>query len=228
MLYNVIEISKGDYLTMNKIVLNTDDVNYLFDWRDNHNEMVRKGLVPIKDIEIEINKEMTIKAYRKADNLTEYIYNRNKPVGKLNFILLSNGMWEITKEQLQLALPNKKDFIESCLSIYGTIMAFFVYGNTPPAEYIESTNISTTKTNIGNSNSKKNKSNKKQSSITYILKNYNGERKFTTANSHKSPQGQFSVRGHYRHLPNGNIIWINQYTKGNGKKNKTTYKVGEY
>ena len=213
---------------MNKIVLNTDDIFYLFDWRDKHNEMVREGLVPIKDIEIEINREMTIKAYRKEDKLTEYIYNRNKSVGKINFTLLSNGMWKINRHQIELALPDKKDFIESCLSIYGTIMAFFVYGNTPPTETVKSTNIATTKANKSNSNNKKSKANKKQPSVTYILKNYNGERKFTTANSHKSPQGQFDVRGHYRHLSNGNVIWINQYTKGNGKKNNTTYKVGEY
>ena len=44
--------------------------------------------------------------------------------------------------------------------------------------------------------------------------------------SHASPGGIFSVRGHFRHYKNGKVIWISEYRKGEGKKKKKTYKMG--
>lgn len=34
---------------------------------------------------------------------------------------------------------------------------------------------------------------------------------------HKSPEGVFSVRGHFRRYSNGKIIWIDEYLKGKNK-----------
>lgn len=208
---------------MNKILLNSDDVDFLFNWRDNHKEMVREGLMPIKDINIVVENGVSIKAYRKGDRLTEYIYNNGKSYGKVIWNKQQDGYWELIRDDVTVYSDTKRDFVMSCLSIYGTVMAFFVYGNTPPAEVVKIQNRGITGQNKGNSC--KSKTNPTDS-ITYILKNNNGERTFSVKGSHNSPNGQFSVRGHYRHLHNGNVIWISQYIKGAGKKNKTTYKVG--
>lgn len=35
---------------------------------------------------------------------------------------------------------------------------------------------------------------------------------------HKSPEGVFSVRGHFRKYANGKIIWIDEYLKGKNKE----------
>lgn len=40
---------------------------------------------------------------------------------------------------------------------------------------------------------------------------------------HASPKGEFSVRGHYRHYKSGKIVWINEYRKGEGKRNGKKY-----
>ena len=32
--------------------------------------------------------------------------------------------------------------------------------------------------------------------------------------AHKSPEGVFSVRGHFRHYKDGKVIWIDSYMKG--------------
>lgn len=209
---------------MNKILLNSDDINFLFDWRDNHKEMIREGLTPIKDINIVVENGISIKAYRKGDTLTEYIYNNNESKGKVIWNRQQDGFWELVRDDVTLYNDSKRDFVMSCLSIYSTVMAFFVYGNTPPVEIIKIQNKGVIGQNKGNSVNKS----KKESldNITYILKNNNGNRIFSVKGSHNSPNGQFSVRGHYRHLHNGNIIWISQYTKGIGKKIKTTYKIG--
>lgn len=34
---------------------------------------------------------------------------------------------------------------------------------------------------------------------------------------HRSPEGVFSVRGHFRRYANGKVIWIDEYLKGQNK-----------
>ena len=64
-------------------------------------------------------------------------------------------------------------------------------------------------------------------SATYILKSFNDGLSLVKQGSHNSPQGQFGVRGHYRHYKNGKTIWIASYTKGTGKKQTSkNYKLG--
>ncbi|MBR5436920.1 MAG: hypothetical protein IK120_08680, partial [Muribaculaceae bacterium] len=62
--------------------------------------------------------------------------------------------------------------------------------------------------------------------MTYILHHSRDSISVGAKGHHASPRGIFNVRGHYRHYKNGNVIWINEYQKGTGKKKSKTYKLG--
>lgn len=47
-----------------------------------------------------------------------------------------------------------------------------------------------------------------------VFRELNGEVYAAEARSHKSPEGVFSVRGHFRRYQSGKVIWIDEYLKG--------------
>lgn len=54
----------------------------------------------------------------------------------------------------------------------------------------------------------------------YFIREYNGEMYAVNSHNHRSPEGVFGVRGHFRKYENGKIIWIDEYLKGIDKENK--------
>lgn len=58
---------------------------------------------------------------------------------------------------------------------------------------------------------------------TYILRRGGVSLYVGRCGEHASPKGEFSVRGHYRHYKSGKIVWINEYRKGEGKRNGKKY-----
>lgn len=47
-----------------------------------------------------------------------------------------------------------------------------------------------------------------------IFREMDGELYAAEARSHKSPEGVFSVRGHFRKYKSGKVIWIDEFLKG--------------
>ena len=48
----------------------------------------------------------------------------------------------------------------------------------------------------------------------FTIRNYNGNPYAVSTRSHKSPEGVFPVRGHFRRYKDGKVIWIDEYFKG--------------
>lgn len=48
----------------------------------------------------------------------------------------------------------------------------------------------------------------------YFIREYNGRIYAVNSHNHRSPEGVFGVRGHFRKYKNGKIIWIDEYLKG--------------
>lgn len=48
----------------------------------------------------------------------------------------------------------------------------------------------------------------------YFVREYNGRIYAVNSHNHRSPEGVFGVRGHFRKYKNGKIIWIDEYLKG--------------
>lgn len=51
----------------------------------------------------------------------------------------------------------------------------------------------------------------------YFVKEYQGNVYAVSSHTHKSPEGIFSVRGHFRKYKSGKVIWIDEYLKGTDK-----------
>ncbi len=51
----------------------------------------------------------------------------------------------------------------------------------------------------------------------YFVKEYDNKIYAVSSHAHRSPEGVFSVRGHFRKYKSGKVIWIDEYLKGTDK-----------
>ena len=202
---------------MNKILLSSADIEFILQWRDEHKDAIRLGMIPLKSVQIVCTDTgYILTAINNGQELAITTTQNGKKLGKLVFRLLENGFCALIKNTTNFSEEEK----QSVLTVYSSTMAILVFGSATvegsDKEPKEITKKNTTKTN---------KSQKKKSSgVTYILRNsYDIKRE---AQQHrKSPDHSFSVRGHYRHYKSGKVIWIEEFTKGTGKKKNTIHKL---
>ncbi len=205
---------------MDKIILSTSDIDFILRWRDEHKDLVRLGICPIKAVKIEVPEtKYIITAVREGNKLSFGINHNGRSEGKIVIELLLSGMYKVLRNTTKYGTEN----VMSVATVYSSTMALIAFGDdTIKNNEIEHKNISHKK----NDNTRKPTKKNKQISCTYILKRSGNAPRIVTKGSHSKPEGMFSVRGHYRHYKNGKTIWIDEYTKGCGKKKDKTYKVG--
>ena len=204
---------------MDKIVLSREDIEFVLKWRDEHKEFVRLGVNPLRTVKIICpDSGFTLTAIREAVDLRIGITQNGKSLGSLEYEFLNNGMYRMTKDKAKISNEDK----QSVLTVYASVMALIVFGKST-AEMPETKEYQT-----ASSSKKLTKRSKKskRSGVTYILTCSGKEPHIAVKGSHSSPQGVFSVRGHYRRYKSGKVIWISQYTKGTGKKADKYYRIG--
>lgn len=209
---------------MNRIILSSEDLMFLLKWRDDHKDLVYRMECPMRAVLIICSDtDMTIKAIRKGRIIEALIKHRNDRIGKIVFEITAEGFAKVKRADENLRPEN----IQSVLTVYSSLMALFVFGNTTVPNILNSnieakTSSSSLKAKGNPSRAPKNKVRREHT--IYILKG-TGEPHLVSKNSHSSPQGEFSVRGHYRHYRNGRTVWISEYVKGKGKAQRKTYKL---
>lgn len=52
----------------------------------------------------------------------------------------------------------------------------------------------------------------------YFVREYQNKLYAISSHAHRSPEGVFSVRGHFRKYKSGKVIWIDEYLKGTEKE----------
>lgn len=204
---------------MDKIVLSREDIEFVLKWRDEHKEFMRLGVTPLRTVKIICpDSGFTLTAIREAVGLRIGITQNGKSLGSLEYEFLNNGMYRMTKDKAKISNEDK----QSVLTVYASVMALIVFGKST-AEMPETKEYQT-----ASSSKKLTKRSKKskRSGVTYILTCSGKEPHIAVKGSHSSPQGVFSVRGHYRRYKSGKVIWISQYTKGTGKKADKYYRIG--
>ena len=207
---------------MDKIVLTSDDLNYILKWRDEHNDLVRQFPCPLCRVKIlSIDTGYTITAIRNGWSAKLCINEKGRSIGYVVFDLGTIGVCRMLKNTTKL---NNSD-IQSVLTVYCSTMAFMVYGNTP----VQTPMPTPIKHKPTGAVPKKRPTKKKTAGITYILNRQNNAPRLSAQGSRSrcSPSGVFTVRGHYRHLKNGKVVWVAQYTKGTGKKKDKRYLLGK-
>ena len=219
---------------MDKAVLSNPDIDALLAWRDEHKELVRSAPCPLKAIDIYCkDQEINIRGVRKsALEMTLHFAFRGKPRGRLDWFLRPDGKWALAKDTLAVPDGIHTDVRQSILTIYASLMALMVYGNEGRQAQLplldglplpQGPAPARERTDTPGQGRKKAKS----SGFTYILRrSKDGSIRTAIQGSRTSPQGVFSVRGHYRHYKSGKVVWVSEYKKGTGKNRKKTYRIG--
>ena len=217
---------------MDRIVINDDELDALFEWRDRHVDLVRRCPSPLKGVDIIVKaKELADDlpdGYRlrfireKPNRLKAYSYAWGNGSADHWFLCeaVGDGTWKLIKDSCK---ADKKNFqpsydahCEGMVALYFALMAVMVYGSelddlpVVPKEIVERPEPS-----------KKQKS----AGITYILRKNGSTLTVGQKGSHASPKGIFTVRGHWRRYKSGKIVWISEYKKGTGEKKRKTYKI---
>ena len=206
---------------MDKIKISSEDIGYILKWRDEHQGLVRRGVVPLNAVKIIcFETDYIITAIKRGNTINFWVNKSGRSLGKLVFEILEDGKCKLIKNTTEL---NSEDR-QGVLTVYFSLMAIFVFEKTPiyqSDEYRE--NYDTSVEN--QTKSKKSNKKSKRDGYTYILKRSERECRFMPEGFHNSPSGVFSVRGHYRYYKDGKIVWINQYLKGTRKRKDKTYKL---
>lgn len=92
--------------------------------------------------------------------------------------------------------------VECVVRTYMGINAFMFYGNLTEQE--NRVIIASGKTENGKK--------------VITLRGFNGKIYAIQTGHHKSPEGIFSVRGHFRQYKSGKVVWIDEYLKGTNQK----------
>lgn len=205
---------------MDKIEYTKKDINFLLEWRDKNQELVRMGFCPIKAIKIlSIENGITLTCIRKERIVHISITHLGRSMGTITFECIPMGLCKILKNTTK-KLQN--DDIQSVITVYASTMAIMAFGaqfEAPPKEK-KHNNKKDSFPSQKKSTTKKNKS----KGITYVLKRTERDVQIVRQGSHAHPEGTFSVRGHFRHYKNGRVIWIAEYVKGSGKYKDKKYR----
>lgn len=204
---------------MNKVILKTEDIEYLMKWRDQHKDLVRQSPCPMKSCQLRFPDVDTIViAHADGSTIRFDVMFGSEPIGRVEFEKTIFGLCKLKKNKTKL----KTDGVQGILTVYSSLMALFVYGRGTIDYPLLEDGEKKSRTAHGKGRKKA-----QVQSTTYILSHIGNELLPTVKGSHRSPSCTFSVRGHYRHYKNGNVVWIQEYVKGEGKKKDKTYKVGK-
>lgn len=207
---------------MDKVVLSTQDIEWLLEWRDAHKDAVRMMPSPLKAVEI-ICKDTGwhIKGFRGDNELKLHINHGGQPLGASKFKIGASGslLTIPSKDRMQLEASDK----QSVLTVYCSLMALMTFGNMgavrePPVTKQREIHPHKVQKGIAKRT--------KKPATTYILRKTTNGLQAISQGSHASPGFAFNVRGHYRHYKSGKVVWVSEFTKGNGKTKDKTYKMG--
>lgn len=113
---------------MDKIVVTAADIEKLLAWRDEHNDLVRSMLVPLREVEIQIVESgISIKCFRSDKKLKLYLDSPARKLGHVVFAPLGNGLWKKKVSTLP-ADCNPTETEQGALTVYGSLMALMTYG----------------------------------------------------------------------------------------------------
>lgn len=194
---------------MNKVILSWKDFQTLLSWHKENKNLVSSFPQPLKNVSIIIKD--------KGMDWQGEINRKNDKV-KIHHVI--NGMnhgtqvWRIgknpriEKDKTDLDGPDKLTIYYA----YTSLMAFMVYAKDRTEKIIRKAAIH--RPGIPR---------KAGEGYTYIFRRAGTGT--PQEGHHRSPEGVFTVRGHYRKYKTGKTIWIKEYKKGTGRELERTYKL---
>lgn len=155
----------------------------------NHGDNIRPMVVIVEQKEKRI--KMTLKNDKKEICVKAYVSRAEKDSGKdftIEFEPVIDGFYEWS---------NWQDYIEYAVQGVLVSNAYLFYGNVAGGDFVK----------VSSKNSDDGK--------VIAFREYNGKVYAIETTAHRSPDGIFSVRGHFRkYSKTGKVIWIDEYLKG--------------
>ena len=186
---------------MDRIVLSWHDAKRIGLWAVDNKKLVYNYPVPLKNLQIILNKTWIADIERRG--------NKVKIRHTIDGLKRGMQVFKLGKSQ-KLEFDNtglQGPDIATILMTYVSTMAYMVYAK----ENMERLPRKTAVHRAGAPS-------KAGNGYTYIL--HKATTTVPQGGHHRSPQGTFSVRGHYRHYKTGKTVWIAEYRKGTGKSQR--------
>lgn len=211
---------------MVKIPLTVEQINALLKWRDEHKELVRACVVPFPACEIISENGMKIRTQQNKDFPSVYSFTVSNTIlheikGRFDYMTMTgrviHGAPQLSHEDTQTAI-----------TVWGTVMAYIV--NFEP-EIVEKEQGETKNKESKRRSTSPRKQKRPENRILYLNPvKFIGESKNAVQRKYTPPSCVFSVRGHYRHLKSGKVIYVRPYEKNTEKekdKRNKIVKIGE-
>ena len=89
---------------MDKIRLSSADVDYILAWRDEHKELVRQGVTPLRAVKMLFpDVGITVTAIRNGKALSFSITKKGKSLGRLFYNVQKDGLCALTGDTTRLS-----------------------------------------------------------------------------------------------------------------------------
>lgn len=204
---------------MVKIPLTVEQINALLKWRDEHKELVRACVVPFP--ECSIISENGIKI--RVESITSIVYKftvTNFSQGSLmGRFFYDSELFAVYHDSPKLS----EDKTQTAITTWATVMAYIV--NFEP-EIVEKEPEETESKEIEMRSASPRKQKRPQNSVLYLNPiKYIADGKNATHRKYTPPSCAFSVRGHYRHMKSGKVVYVHPYEKNTGKQKDRRNKI---
>lgn len=94
---------------MNKVLLKEKDLQFLLQWRDEHKDLVRLGVAPMKALKIIcVDSGFIITGIREEKELRLTVNENGRGIGNLTFELLEDGLCKLVKDTTKLSQENQQ------------------------------------------------------------------------------------------------------------------------
>ena len=211
---------------MVKIPLSVEQINALLKWRDEHKELVRACVVPFPACEIISENGMKIRVRQFEEFPSVYSFTMSNTilrevVGRFEYKSMSRAV--------QHGFPRlPDDDVQSAITVWASVMAYIV--NFEP-EIVEKYQDEAGATENKPRSASPRKRKRPENSVLYLNPiKYITDSKNVIQRKCTPPSCAFSVRGHYRHLKSGKVVYVHPYEKNTGKekdKRNKIVKIGE-
>lgn len=211
---------------MVKIPLEIEQINALLRWRDEHKDLVRACVVPFPSCEIMSENGIKIRVQHQNDFPSIYKFTVSNTIlheikGRFDYTTMTgrviHGAPQLSHEDTQTAI-----------TVWATVMAYIV--NFEP-EIIEKECGEPEKKENNRRSTSPRKQKRPENGVLYLNPiKYITDGKNATQRKYTPPACAFSVRGHYRHLKSGKVVYVHPYEKNTGKdkdKRNKIVKIGE-
>ena len=211
---------------MVKIHLKVEQINALLKWRDEHKELVRACVVPFPVGEIISENGVKIRARQFEEFPSVYSFTTSNTILRE---VVGRFEYKSMTRAVQHGFPRlPDDDVQSAITVWASVMAYIV--NFEPE--IVQIDDESSKPDINKHRSTSPRKQKRpENSVLYLNPvKFICESKNAVQRKYTPPACAFSVRGHYRHLKSGKVVYVHPYEKNTGKekdKRNKIVKIGE-